>query len=176
MKPDDDESGEKRNDERSNVFLSATLHDGHRSVPVRIRNLSGMGALVDGEGFPAAGVRISLARGELQVPGIMARSIGTSAGLSFDSAIDVEAWVKRVGHSGQQGVDGMISVVRNSDVKSSSKRHGRQTSLVELSRALDESCEQLARIDTLVRSHGEELMKLDSIAQALRRLATGSPY
>ena len=167
---------EHRSEGRSNVFLTATLEGGGTSTPVRIRNLSGRGALVDGGAFPPVGTPVKLSRGRLSAAGELAWGGQGQAGLNFDREIDVASWVQRVGHSGQQRVDGVIAALRSGAVPPESQDQGTELSLAEISAALDETCERLAQTQRLSEEFGEELLKLDSIAQALRRLATGRAY
>jgi hypothetical protein len=51
----------------------------------------------------------------------------------------------------------------------------RSPSIAALSAELDELCERFAETPDMTIAFGENLLKLDSIAQALRRLATGRP-
>jgi hypothetical protein len=52
----------------------------------------------------------------------------------------------------------------------------RGESLPVISAALDQVCERLAKVPGAAVELGEELLKLDTIAQSLRRLATGRAY
>ncbi|HEX9947586.1 MAG TPA: hypothetical protein VGA98_08605, partial [Allosphingosinicella sp.] len=56
-------SPEDRVAPRTNLLLAATAEVGGRSLPVRIRNLSETGALIEGAGLPDAGMSLVLARG-----------------------------------------------------------------------------------------------------------------
>ncbi len=169
---------QNRTETRSNVFLAATLHAGSRAVSVRIRNLSPNGALVDGSGLPTVGSKIRLVRGRLAVPGELAWQDGLQAGLTFSSRIDVESWVGRSGHSGQQRVDGVIAALRTAGMVPAGldEEDSAQKSLPAISSALDQVCEKLALTPGLSIEFAEELLKLDTIAQSLRRLATGKPF
>jgi hypothetical protein len=164
-----------RSESRSNVFLAAALNTGSRAVPVRIRNLSPRGALVEGELLPPVGSAVRLVRGALDASGDLAWRGSGQAGINFAAAIDVGAWVKRVGHGGQQQVDGVVSALRGGGTVSPSDPVTELGSLAAVSEALDRLCEDLAGTPNMSVQLGEKLVKLDSVAQALRRIATGKP-
>lgn len=162
---------------RSNVFLSATLHAGGKAISVRVRNLSEHGALVDGSGLPPAGSRIKLTRGRLTTVGDLAWSGSGQAGLNFDATIDLDAWVQKLGHTGQQRVDGLIASLRSGAVPPQfPDEDSAADSLPAISAALDQVCEKLALSPSVSIDAAEDLLKLDTIAQSLRRLATGKPF
>ena len=168
---------ENRSGGRSNVFLSATLDCGGRTMPVRIRNVSPRGALVDGKGLPPPGTRVRLLRGRLSALGEIAWETDVQGGLKFDSDVDVASWVQRLGHSGQERVDGVMAALRSGEAPRKFKDEpAAQESLPVISAALDQVCERLAAHPAMSIELGEDLMKLDAIAQSLRRIATGKAY
>jgi hypothetical protein len=167
---------DQRSAGRSNVFLAAVLHGGAGAAPVRIRNISATGALIEATSLPPAGTAVRLVRGDLCAGGELAWTSARHAGIRFADAVDVEAWVKRVGHSGQQRVDGVVAALRRSESVPQELQEGaRVDSLRSISAALDELCATLAGGDVSL-GLGEQLIKLDAIAQALRRVATGRPF
>ncbi|HEX3422268.1 MAG TPA: PilZ domain-containing protein [Sphingomicrobium sp.] len=171
MEPQSD----NRSEGRSNVFLAAALETDGGSVPVRIRNLSQVGALIDGTSLPSVGAKVSLLRGQLKAKGEIVWNEQSHCGIRFDHAIKVLDWVQRAGHSGQQRVDGIVAAIRNSkpvprDLQET--REGDET-LRSISQALDEVCERIARAPNMSIELGEELLRLDAIAQSLRKIATG---
>jgi hypothetical protein len=141
-------------------------------APVRIRNLSPNGALVEATSLPPVGSAVCLMRGDLSARGTLAWVGGNHAGISFSGAIEVAAWVKRAGHGGQQRVDGLVAALRSSAPLPNELRASRSMdSLPQISAALDKLCEDLAASSTLSLDLGDELLKLDSIAHALRQIA-----
>jgi hypothetical protein len=166
---------ENRSEGRSNVFLAARLDGGGASTAVRIRNISARGALVDGRTLPPVGTPVRLTRGRFSAVGQLAWAGEGQAGVNFDCEIDVPSWVQRVGHGGQQRVDGVIAALRSGVRPPEAHHGGADLSLGEISAALDETCERLAQTPIMSIAFGEELIKLDSLAQSLRRLATGDP-
>jgi hypothetical protein len=168
---------EMRGGARSNVFLSATLNSGNRHAPVRIRNMSRAGALVDGPELPSPGTRFRLSRGHLSVLGTVAWSEQRQAGLNFESDVDVRKWTERVGHAAQQRVDAMIAAVRGGVSHTSDNQElDNGDTLPVLSAALDQVCRRLAELPAISLEVGEEMIKLDLIAQSLRRHARAAKW
>lgn len=159
-----------RSQPRSNVFLSASLMVGPVALPVRVRNLSASGALLDGGSLPPPGTSIRLVRGDLTAEGEIAWQSGGQAGVRFNGTIDVAAWVKKIGHSGQQRVDAAIAAIRGN---AAIPQHDpvQPPSLVRISHDLDAICERLATSLVMTIEFGDELVKLDTLAQTLRQLA-----
>jgi hypothetical protein len=166
---------ENRTEGRANVFLTAMLDAGGVATPVRIRNISARGALVDGPTFPALGASVRLMRGRLLAAGQIAWAGAGQAGLNFDREIDVASWVQRAGHGGQERVDGVVAALR-SGAPVRRDRHEASETLSGISGALDQICERLTQSGRMSLELGEELLKLDAVAQSLRRLATGKGY
>lgn len=170
------ESGsDNRSEGRSNVFLTAALETAAGSAPVRIRNLSSVGALVDGTTLPAVGAKVRLLRGQLKAEGEIVWQENVNCGIRFDHAITVIDWVQRPGHSGQQRVDGIVAALRNSDPvpRELQQASENEETLAAISKALDQICERLSRTPNMSIEMGEELLRLDAIGQSLRKIATG---
>lgn len=162
-----------REHERSNVFLGAALHVAGKSTPVRVRNLSVAGALLDGADLPPEGVRVELRRGSLIVRGEVAWAGGVQRGIRFDNEIDVASWVRPVGHAGQRRVDLAVESIRlgRKPAKPSHSSMAEQETLNALSRQLREVTEELAASPAVTAEMAEQLLKLDAIAHALLRFA-----
>ncbi|MET1112736.1 MAG: PilZ domain-containing protein [Allosphingosinicella sp.] len=77
---------------RTNLLLAATAEVGGRSLPVRIRNLSETGAMVEGAGLPEAGLPLVLMRGDLQVAATVAWAAGGRRGVRFAGPTPVNEW------------------------------------------------------------------------------------
>lgn len=75
------------------MFLVATLYFGGAGSPVRVRNMSTTGALVEGAALPAAGTAIILRRGALEAPATTAWSEAGKAGLAFAGPLEVSEWL-----------------------------------------------------------------------------------
>ena len=160
-----------RAQDRSNVFLAGVLVVGRETLPVRVRNLSTRGALLDGESLPATGARVRLLRGELSADGEMAWRTGGQAGLRFLHEIDVERWVRRVGHLGQQRVDDAVAALRRDELAPIGGRGAQVPSLVQISAELEAICERLADSPGMTTQVAEELLRLDALARQLHQLS-----
>ena len=160
----------KRGEGRANVFLSAVLDTGTQTFAIRIRNISEHGALIDGPNIPAARVQVLLVRGSLNARGQIAWRENGQAGISFDQAVIPSAWVAKAGHPGQQRVDDIVAAIRRSDTQPQNSFED-ERSLKELSTTLDEICERLGTFPEITIALGEELVRLDDVAQSLRRIS-----
>jgi hypothetical protein len=162
---------ENRSEGRANVFLTATLATSSAAIPVRIRNLSSRGALIDAPSLPPVGAKVSLQRGSLSAAGELAWEAGGVGGLNFDDAIDVPRWVQRSGHPGQQQVDRLVAVFRRSEPTAGDLEDAGLNSLEGISAALDDVCERMAGTRNMPAELAEELLRLDRIALSLRQFA-----
>lgn len=160
-----------RSQSRSNVFLAATLFVGAAALPVRVRNMSRHGALLDGGSLPPAGARIRLVRGELSADGEIAWQHDSQAGISFSGEIDVGVWVKKIGHAGQQRVDDTIAALRRNQSLPANTAP-QSPSLARIGLELQAICERLAGSPTITIEFGEDLVKLDTLAQTLQQFAS----
>jgi len=168
---------DKRSEGRANVFLSASLDGGRGQVAVRVRNLSSRGALVEALSFPPIGTRVRLLRGELATWGELAWVGAGQAGINFAGEINVDLWVKRPGAGGQQRVDGVIAALRGSGkIPTELEDPQNSPSLAAISAELDEICDRLANTPNLSIALAENFLRLDSVAQNLRRMATGRSF
>lgn len=155
------------------MFLAGKLEIGETSIPVRIRNLSSRGALIDGAALPSVGTKLRLLRGDLAAKGQVTWQANEQAGIEFDGSIDVGTWLARVGHRGQERVDSVVAALRHSEPVTDDRKRTRRQSLRQISKTLDQVCGRLAATSNLTVELAEELVKLDVIAQDLRVLATG---
>jgi len=158
-----------RADIRSNVFLSATLLAAGVTLPVRIRNISPTGALLDGAGLPPEGSVVHLRRGSLSVDAEVAWQKPDLCGVRFDVPVIVKDWVSRTEHKGQARVDEMVALVRNASHLPGATAGSQESddSLQSISADLTSSCERLASLPDVVTAHSDEILRLDAIAQRL---------
>ena len=82
-----------RRAERTHLLLGATLSFGRASTPVRVRNLSATGALVESDDVPPVGTQIVLRRGVLEARGSVAWAGSGKAGLTFGEPLAVSCWL-----------------------------------------------------------------------------------
>jgi hypothetical protein len=163
---------ENRLETRANVFLAAVLEDDTSSRPVRVRNLSAWGALVEGQFLPPVGTSIRLIRGQLRAVGSLAWVNAALGGINFHRRIEAQAWLKGAGHREQQRVDEVVKALRNSEVITPHLLDSSDApSVANISTSLDQVCERLGAFPNMSVEFGEELLRLDAIAQQLRAIA-----
>ncbi|MEO5773111.1 MAG: hypothetical protein ABIQ32_03200 [Sphingomicrobium sp.] len=82
-----------RDGARRTMFLGALLCRGTEEAPVKIRNMSALGALVDSPIVPAPNSLIQLVRGHYVATGRVVWSGGGRCGIRFCSEISVNDWL-----------------------------------------------------------------------------------
>jgi hypothetical protein len=78
---------------RKNLFLAASIRSGALSTPVRIRNLSETGALIEASALPDVGGQLRLKRSEIEIGGTIVWRSGNRCGLQFDGRISIDDWI-----------------------------------------------------------------------------------
>jgi hypothetical protein len=106
------DTSERRAATRASLYLAASLyHDGH-AAPVKIRNISATGALLDSAAIFAAGTLVQLVRGSLIVHGLIAWAQNGRYGLKFSGSIDVHQWRMAPANAEQQRIDDVVRLVK----------------------------------------------------------------
>lgn len=77
---------------RTNLLLSASIEAESGSGPVRIRNLSENGAMLEGATLPPVGARLLLRRLQLEIGASVIWSDRSRCGVRFDGTISVSGW------------------------------------------------------------------------------------
>lgn len=142
--PPDDE----RADARSNIFVVAAIHCAGTSGPVRIRNMSARGALIEGGSLPGEGVLFRLSRGSLAASGTVVWQAGNRAGIRFHSAVSVADWLPRGHRPQQQRIDEAVHAY---------KTDARVPAPTDHDVAPADCATALAEIETMLRRVAEEL-------------------
>ena len=166
---------EPRSDPRAHVFLMAVLCSGLKSTPVRVRNISAHGALLEGKDLPAEQRTVSLKRGSLATAGQIAWSKGQQCGIRFSGPIEVAEWVDRAGPVGQQRIDATVAefkngVKPNADRLARSRQRDREA-LLDVSDDLLRVCERLAALPDMSIALAEELIRIEAAAIAVADIA-----
>src|SRR5690242_16393713 len=86
----------QRQSARKPVLLSATLEADGLRMPVRLRNLSEQGALVEGANLPGAGTRALFERGALRVGASIAWAGAGVAGVRFERLLDASEVLRHI--------------------------------------------------------------------------------
>ena len=160
-----------RADQRSHVFLTAVLRAGPKTFPVRVRNISIHGALLEGNGLPSANQIVALGRGSLSASGQIAWIAGQHCGIRFSKPITVAEWVDRAGPVGQQRIDAAVAEFRrNSSSRAISNYPAAPRDsgeFEEMSATLLQTCERIAELPGMSVELAEELLKIEATARAL---------
>ena len=93
---DESSNSQNRKNRRSNVLMSASLELSGTSVPVKLRNLSAEGALVEGEGLPVEGASVLFRKGDLSVPGRVAWVNDRQAGVNFARNLNPDQLLRHI--------------------------------------------------------------------------------
>jgi len=174
------EPTEARRDPRKSMFVVGTMYTATGSAPVKIRDMSSSGCLIEGAVIGAPGTKIDLRRGNLSVAGHVAWRKETRAGLSFESSVSVSEWLKTPGAGApQQRIDELVmetkaSTVRRAPEVAAVRLGSARVStldLMKLTQAMESLAEDLAEDASVVARHAYRLQTLDLAVQLLRKLA-----
>jgi hypothetical protein len=170
---------EKRLDPRSNIFVIAALYHGGGSVPVRIRNMSPHGALVEGPALPPNGSPMRLSRGSLTVECEIMWADAGRAGLHFSAPTAVGEWLPGGKHGAaqvlademaQQARLGALPALRPAP-PADPERPSVAQEVLRLESELRRAVEALAADSQVAARHAVPLQEIDEVAQALAKLA-----
>jgi hypothetical protein len=173
-----------RTSQRTSLFAAAILESGALRFPIRIRNISSTGALLQGDALPRAGTFVRLIRGGLTASGAVRWNQGGKAGLSFTDPIEVEDWLRSCASKAhQQGVDAIVAAIK-SGVVSAGHDAGRPQSgnifsspeeLDHIQRAIAAIAGRLAADPAVLEHHAGDIQQLDGIASKLASLPRKPP-
>lgn len=187
LAPDDGcqrDFGHLRGEDRRNLFVAATLYGPAGQEPVRIRNLSRHGSLIEGRILPEEGTRVRLSRGSLSVAGTLVWRRDGRGGLRFESTVSVDDWLPRgaaaaAGVSpGQQQVDETVHRIRLGTLRAAAPAGGNGDALADLAGqlaevrlALNAAAQALAEDQAVAMAHPAALQAIDIGVHKLERIA-----
>lgn len=168
---------EGRRQPRTHLFVAATLYSDSRPAPVRIRNMSPSGALLEGAGIPGPGSAVTLKRGSLETCGVVAWNADQKAGIAFSGPVEIAHWMSRRPSSHQARVDKIVADIRTGQPSTdggepATEGHdgGRlKTELLQLRADLARLGGKLANDPALIAAHPEVQM-LDVSVQRIDRM------
>lgn len=171
----DDQDVNSRIEQRTNMFVLATLSSASATGQVKIRNMSSHGALVEGPVLPALGEPLHLSRGKLSVKGQIVWCRAGKAGVRFNAPVEVGGWTPG-GNAAQQRADHVVQQVKAGAVPLASDEltalQGlRPSDLQRLANAVDSLSDALADDPAIVARFGAKLQTLDVASQILRKLS-----
>ena len=76
--------------------MAASIEAGGLTVPVKLRNLSTEGALIEGDQLPGVGSDVLFHKNELHLSGHVAWMAGRRAGVAFDAMLDPDAVMRHI--------------------------------------------------------------------------------
>lgn len=175
---------------RKNVMLAASIAADTVSAPVRIRNLSEAGAMIDGPALPATGSTLELRRLELSMAASVIWNRDGRCGLRLAAPIVVDDWIAGVrsvasrSDLGQLRVDKIQSAIRSGAVlpdpapppaaaaaEAGAVEQRIAAELTRVKRMLDEVSDELSDdVDVLMR-HEKALQNFDIAAMIVQSLA-----
>jgi hypothetical protein len=188
---DDAHRGVQPRPVRKNLMLSAMIESAGTRVPVRIRNLSETGAMLDGATLPDPGASLVLLRAEITVGATVIWREAGRCGIHFDNvAASVDEWVtgKRPpsfnGQQGQARVDAIQNAVRAGApmVAEPAPAVGALTAdelerrvaeeIIHVQRLIDALGEELVEDPLMLQRHMRVLQNLDRASQILEHVGT----
>lgn len=165
-----------RVDPRTNLFVVGTIYTQNGSAPVKIRNLSASGALVEGGVIPGPATKMRLSRGSLTIVGKVVWRNDTRAGLKFDSRVSVADWLPSAQSVGsQQQIDSIVEQIRAAPKETvflpdPEPGEVTQNELINVKRLIEALAEDLADDSDVIIRHASKLQALDRAAQLLEKL------
>jgi hypothetical protein len=175
-----DSATDRRIENRSSLYLAASLYCDGCANPVKIRNISSTGALLESSATFEPGSLVQLVRGPLIVHALVAWTDDGKLGLNFSGSIDVEHWRKTVNNPEQQRVDDIVRLVKAGAIPlpigaaTCDKRlelGGPSPDLERASILLRRLGDRLARDCIVVASYPGELQNLDIAIQVIDAVA-----
>ena len=184
--PEIEPTGARSRAPRKNLLLSASIEAGGLKAPVRIRNLSENGAMIDGAALPEVGSTLVLRRLEVEIGATTIWRSPGRCGIKFDGNVSVEEWIAGVRQlsfgTGQARVDAIQAAIRGgAQLPPESQANSPPVDLVALEsriaeeigyarRLLDQVGDQLTDDPVILQRHGRSLQTFDEACQILDHL------
>lgn len=170
---------EARSSPRSNMFLAAVLAAAGSPVPVKIRNMSITGALVEGATLPEARSQVRLIRGSLSVAAQVAWAAEGRCGLRFSSLVSIREWLAPPSNREQKRVDEAVRLVKagaiplhvGAEAHDATLPHELGADLRRVWRLLESHCGDILGDPEAIARHGERLQDLDIVVQTIAAVA-----
>lgn len=169
---------EVRSVPRTGLFLAAVLHSSAGAQPVRIRNLSASGALIEGFSPLALGEAVRLERASNSSSAVVRWSNAERAGLEFDDPILMDAWVPSALAQQQSAFERRVHAVRNGlripDDFADQKPvlNARISCEIELAKRTLAAClDELSNSSLLITRHPRAFQDIEITCQVLGHLA-----
>lgn len=162
---------------RTNMFIAAIMQVAGGTCPVRIRNMSRSGALVEAAVLPPPGSAVALVRSVYRVTGKVAWSKGGLCGVKLDSTVTVADWMATPENARQVRVDMMIAEIKGASAAAPIASASVPPPIVDLRGdidrlhlILDAMGEELTSVPETLMRHAGVLQHLDIAGQMLDAL------
>ena len=146
-------------------------------MPVRVRNMSRAGALVEAPALPPVGTTVRLSRGSLNALGDVMWASDGRAGLCFASPVAILDWLPQGKRgSGQQLIDEIVHRARVNGTQPTTPPSPALATveiadeIVQLRQMLERVSEELSSDPVVSNGHGEALQVLDAVGEGLGKL------
>lgn len=165
------------------MFVAAVLHAEGEHAPVKVRNMSANGAMIDSPMVPPPGTHAHLIRGALRAQGTVVWSLENRCGLHFSSELSVREWLAPPSNVEQRRIDDIVALVKSGaavppDLGAPPDPPGPSRSgtplvddLETVIRLLDDLENDLTSSGETVARHGMKLQNLDIAMQMVRAIA-----
>jgi hypothetical protein len=173
-------------------MLSAVVETAGLSAPVRIRNISATGALIEGAAVPQENASVTLRRNNLSINGKIVWCRQNRCGIHFEGSVDVAAWIRHPSaiapatSAAQMRVDQIQADVRAGTapfvqpVPPAAQQPQSESSLEQrlaeemsyVQRLVESIADELIDEPVVVSRHPQALQKFDLVNQILGHLAT----
>jgi hypothetical protein len=179
------DNGSRRRLSRSKLLLAGSIESAGMKSPVRIRDLSETGALLEGPAFPAVDSILTLTRLAVQIDARVVWHRPPKCGVEFQGQISIPEWISgKPGpvNFGQARVDGIQAAIRAGtpipsdvsvadlpvDLHSLDDRIG--TELTAMQGLLEAMSSELSGDPDVVHRHCAVLQNFDLVSQTLGHL------
>ena len=166
---------------RSSMFVAAVLRAGAQQAPVKVRNMSLNGAMLDSPLELAPGTKVELIRGSLIAKGNVIWCSENRCGLRFGSKVTIKDWLTAPTKVEQERVNAIVSLVKAGGIQSALPNLEQAGTLlprntdaelveglsdiIKLMQALEDD---LASSEQTLARHGPKLQNLDIAIQMTR--------
>ncbi|QIK79335.1 PilZ domain-containing protein [Sphingomonas piscis] len=141
---------------RTNMFIAATLYwDRHRH-PVKVRNMSLTGALIETPVVPPTGTGIHLIRGSYSAEGRVVWADCKRCGVHLSAPVNVREWLAPPANAEQQRVDDIVALVKAGAVPLPGGAFGSRPGLPS-DLGKDQLAADLGRVSQLMEDLGDDL-------------------
>ncbi|WP_028969856.1 PilZ domain-containing protein [Sphingomonas sp. URHD0057] len=169
----------ERVEPRTNLFVLATLRSASGVAPVKVRDVSSTGMLLEGAAIPCVGTEVQIERASSVASGCIVWTAGGRAGVKFNSSADVQDWLPNRSN-GQTRVDAMVKTIRSGMAPALAPRSVTpgptlECDLAGLADEVELVSASLANDPRVLSHRHEELQRLDIVVQRLRLIAESSP-